>query len=116
MIHRLRPPVSIGAPDDSAVDDRPIASPTRTFACNLHDRGGETRVNCKARLYRDAARASFDTARRCRGACFRCARVQHASDAWSASLILGGDFGSARSERGSLPRVLSGILERVRYL
>ena len=38
------------------------------------------------------------------------------SDAWSASLILGGNLGPARSERGSMPQVLSGILELVHYL
>ena len=38
------------------------------------------------------------------------------SDAWTAALTLGGNFGSARSERGSLPQSLSGIFELVRYL
>jgi hypothetical protein len=38
------------------------------------------------------------------------------SDAWTATFSLGGSLGSRRSERGSIPQELSGIVELVRYL
>jgi hypothetical protein len=38
------------------------------------------------------------------------------SDRWTASMSLGGNFGTARSERGSMPQPVSTIAEIVRYL
>jgi len=39
----------------------------------------------------------------------------YVSDAWTAALSLGANLGTARSERGSFPQVVSGIAELVRY-
>lgn len=38
------------------------------------------------------------------------------SESWTASLSASGNLGAARSERGSLPQVVSGVLSLVRYL
>jgi len=38
------------------------------------------------------------------------------SDAWTAAFSASANLGSARSERGSFPQVVSGILQLVRYL
>jgi hypothetical protein len=38
------------------------------------------------------------------------------SDQWTANVSFGGNFGTARSERGSMPQPISAIVELIRYL